>query len=95
MDTIFTVVKEVKHWRQLAKSLIHAYDQYLDALQRQHGSDEECLKAVIQVFLQGKGGRLDQQPISWRSVIWALYEADEVQLASSIQKSHAESLRGV
>ena len=42
-----------------------------------------------------KDGRLDRQPISWRSVIWALYEADEVQLASSIQKIHAEPLQGV
>ena len=94
VDMIFTLVKEVKSWRRLAKGLIHAYDQDLDALQRQHGSDEECLKAVIEIFLEGKGGRSDRQPLSWRAVIRALYEANEVQVASNI-KSRAEPLQGV
>ena len=108
-DTLFTLVKEVKSWRRLAKSLIRAYNQDaienstvtfiggstdLDALERQHSSDEECLKAVIEMFFEGKGSRLDQQPLSWRVIIWALYEANEVQLASNI-KSHAEPLQGV
>ena len=104
---MFTVVREVKSWRKLAKELVYAYDQGndqhsyvkylqnstdLDALQRQHGSDKECLKFVIEKFLQGKGGRYKQS--SWRAVIWSLYKANEIQLASHI-KSYGEPLQGV
>ena len=102
---MFTVVKGVKSWRRLAKSLIHAYNQDdnqyscarytfratdLDALQCQLGSDEECLKAVIEKFLQP----WHKQSPPWRAVIWSLYEANEIQTASSIE-SYAEPLQGV
>ena len=104
---MFTLVREVKSWRKLAKELVLAYDQDddqedvlirfldftdLDALQHQLGSDEECLKSVIEKFLQGKGGRYKQP--SWRAVIWSLYKANEIQLASHI-KSYGEPLQGV
>ena len=104
-ETLLPVVKQVKSWRSLAKELIWAYDdndydydndsdygEDLDALQHQHGSDEECLKSVIEKFLQGKGGRYKQP--SWRAVIWSLYKANEIQLASHI-KSYGEPLQGV
>ena len=64
----------------------------LDALQRQHGSDEECLKAVIEKFLQGQEFRYKRP--SWRAVLLSLCNANEIQLASSI-KSYAEPLQGV
>ena len=104
---MFTLVREVKSWRKLAKELVYAYDQDdgqysymlyvpnstdLDTLQRRHGFDEECLKFVIEKFLQGKGGRYKQP--SWRAVIWSLYKANEIQLASHI-KSYGELLQGV
>ena len=105
MDTVFTLVREVKSWRKLAKELVYAHDKddnvrhvrhvrstNLDVLQRQHGSDEECLKSVIEKFLQGKGAWY-RQP-SWRAVIWSLYKANEIQLASHI-KSYGEPLQGV
>ena len=109
VDTVFTLVREVKNWRKLAKELVFgAYDQDdegrriivrtfqnftdLDALQRQHGSDEECLKSVIEKFLQRKGCRYKQP--SWRAVIWSLYLTNEIQLASHI-KSYGEPLQGV
>ena len=63
----------------------------LDDLQLQWGTDEECLQAVIEIFLQGRGRY--EQP-SWRAVLWSLYNADELQLAASI-KSYAEPLQGV
>ena len=64
-----SVVKGVERWRTLAKHLVLGYDKDddenkddgyfystdLDALQRQHGSDEDCLKAVVSKFQQGKG----------------------------------------
>ena len=104
---MFTLVRKVKSWRKLAKELVWAYDQDnhqqdiarhnpystdLDALQRQLGSDEECLKSVIEKFLQRKGGRYNQP--SWRAVIWSLYRANEIQLASHI-KIYGEPLQGV
>ena len=108
MDTVFTLVREVKSWKKLAKELVWAYDQDddqedniiqllpgstdLDALQHQLGSDEECLKSVIEEFLQGKGVRYKQP--SWRALIWSLYKANEIQLASHI-KSYGEPLQGV
>ena len=63
----------------------------LDALQCQHGSDEECLKYVIEKFLRGKIGYYDIP--TWRAVIWALYNANEIEIASNI-KSYAEPLQG-
>ena len=94
----------MKSWRKLAKQLIEAYDQDditscyysddedLDALQRQHGSDEECLKAVIKKFLKGRGSQYEKP--SWRAVLQSLYNANEIQLASSI-KNYAEPLQGM
>ena len=74
---------------------LHVYysdDEDLDALQRQHGSDEECLKAVIEKFLKGRGSQYKKP--SWRTVLQSLYNANETRLASSI-KNYAEPLQGV
>ena len=101
-DTLLPLLTEVKSWQNLAKGLIHTHDNDsfvrfsrsvdLDTLQRQHSSGEECLKSVIEKFLQGKGGRYKQP--SWRAVIWSLYKANEIQLASHL-KSYGEPLQGV
>ena len=58
-------------------------------IQHQHGSDEACLKAVVEAFLLGEG---DYQP-SWRRVIQALHWANESHLADQI-KSYAEPVQG-
>ena len=100
MENVISVVKGVRSWRTLAKKLVHAYDRNdghyafaigsinLDNLQHQHHSDEECLKAIVEEFLEGGW------PQSWRSVIWSLYLSDEIHLADQIQ-SYAEPLEGV
>ena len=68
------------------------YSQHnLDDLQLQWGTDEDCLQAVIEIFLQGRGRY--KQP-SWRAVLQFLYNANELQPAASI-KSYAEPLQGV
>ena len=103
-DILLSLLKGVKNWRRLAKQLINAYDDDdlfydsdeenlndLDVLQRRHGSDEECLKAVIEVFLQGKGRY--EKP-SWRAVLLSLCNANEFQLATNI-KSYGEPLQGM
>ena len=83
--------------------LLYAYDKddpirYLDCsyhnlddLQRQHVTDQDCLKSVIEIFLQGRGRY--EQP-SWGAMLRSLYDANELQLAASI-KSYAEPLQGV
>ena len=97
----------MKSWKNLAKKLLYAYDKddrlahlplppgysghNLDNLQRQRDSDEDCLKAVIEIFLQGRGRY--EQP-SWRAVLRSLYNANEFQLAANI-KSYVEPLQGV
>ena len=101
LENVMSVVKGVRRWRTLAKHLVSGYDkdddEYrgygtdLDALQRERGSDEDCLKAVVSKFLQGKGR---YRPASWRGVIWCLYKANEIQLADQI-RSYAERLEGV
>ena len=81
------VVKKVQSWRRLGKHLVYSN---LDHIQHQHGSDEDCLKAVVEKFLQGEG--LYQQP-SWRAVIWSLYKTNEITLADQI-RSRAELVQG-
>ena len=105
-DVLLPLLKGVKSWRKLAKQLLYAYDKNdqhfpynppgysqhnLDDLQRQRGTDEDCLKGVIEIFLQGRGQY--RQP-SWRAVLQSLYNTNELQLAASI-KSYAEPLQGV
>ena len=61
----------------------------LDAIQRQHVSDEACLKSVVEAFLLGEG---KHQP-SWRMLIHQLHKAGESQLAEKI-KTNAEPHQG-
>ena len=103
VENVMSVVKGVKRWRTLAKKLVMAYDQYdersivsginLDDLQRQHHSDEDCLKTIVERFLEGKPQYWYWSP-SWRAVIWCLYLSDEIHLAEQIQ-SYGEQLEGV
>ena len=106
-DVLLPLLKGVKSWRKLAKELIYAYDEddpfsslltppsysqhNLDDLQLQWGTDEDCLKAVIEIFLQGRGRY--KQP-SWKAVLRSIYNTDDLQPAASI-KSYAEPLQGV
>ena len=69
--------------------IIDSDKKKLDAIQRQHVSDEACLKALLEAFLLGKG---PYQP-SWRRVIHALHEAGESHLAEKI-KASAEPVQG-
>ena len=103
VENVMTVVKGVRNWRATAKRLLgNAYDKGdnmvispgtdLDDLQRRHGSDEDCLREVVKIFLQG-GGRYGH-PTSWRVVIGSLYQSDELHLARQY-RSYCEPLTGV
>ena len=95
-DNVLEVVKTVRSWRELGNWLMGWFDydgsdgqKKLDAIQRQHVSDEACLKAVVEAFLLGEG---IYQP-SWRSVIHSLHQAEESHLAEKI-KTNAEPHQG-
>ena len=87
LNNVFEAVKTVKSWRGLGQQLME-YSK-LDAIQRQHVSDEAHLKAVLESFLLGEGYH---QP-SWRCVIHALYKLDENHLAEKI-RTNAEPHQG-
>ena len=94
-DNVFEVVKTVRNWRELAQWLMGWYDwrdedrKKLDAIERQHISNNACLKAVVEAFLLGEGLH---QP-SWRRLIHALHWAEETNVAEKI-KTNAEPQQG-
>ena len=61
----------------------------LDAIERQHASDDARLKAVVEAFLLGEG---PHQP-SWRMLIHQLHKAGETNVAKKI-KINAEPHQG-
>ena len=86
-------MKTVRSWRELAEELMGWYDyegfegrKKLDAIERQHTSDDARLKAVVEAFLLG------DHP-SWRNVIHALHKTGETHLAEKI-KTNAEPQQG-
>ena len=94
LDNILEAIKRVKSWRELGWWLLGRQSRFtdrdqkeLDAIQHQHVSDEACLKALVEVFLDGS-----YQP-SWRRVIHALHQAGESHLAEMI-KTNAEPVQG-
>ena len=61
----------------------------LDAIQRQHISNDARLKPVVEAFLLGEG---NCRP-SWRMLIHALHWAEQSHLAEKI-KAYAEPHQG-
>ena len=96
-NNVFEAVKTVRlRWRELAKRLMGWRDyvgsdgqKKLDAIERQHISDDACLKAVVEVFLLREGV---YQP-SWRRLTHVLYSAQESCLAEKV-KTNAEPQQG-
>ena len=95
-DNVFEAVKTVRlRWRELARELLGWNDlsnddqKKLDAIERQHVSDEGRLKAVVETFLLGEGR---YQP-SWRRLIHQLHYAEQSHVAEKI-KANAEPHQG-
>ena len=63
----------------------------LDEIAQQHQSDDSCLRAVIECWLQGEG--LDEEP-SWRALISMLDDATETSAAADPIRHFAEPLPG-
>ena len=61
----------------------------LDAIERQHTSDDARLKAVVEAFLLGEG----RHRPSWRMLIHQLHKAGETNVAEKI-KANAEPQQG-
>ena len=83
----------MRKWRKLAENLMHWVDyegsyskKKLDTIEQLYVSNEACLKAVVEAFLQ-------REHPSWRKVIHALYWVNENFLAEVI-KTNAEPCRG-
>ena len=77
-------VKGVKNWRRLCRCF------GVDSIYRdQYGSDEACLKAIVEEFLLGESV---YQP-TWRAVIYCLDRMDEVSLADKI-RNFSEPVQG-
>jgi hypothetical protein len=96
VDNVFEAVKTVRlSWKVLAKVLLIWYDfdsddrKKLDAIERQHVSDETRQKAVVEAFLLGEG---PFQP-SWRMLIHRLHTAEQSHVAEKI-KINAEPHQG-
>ena len=82
-------------WRELARELLGWNDvisgdrKKLDAIKREHVSDEARLKAVVEAFLLGEG---HYQP-SWRTLIHQLHWTGQSHVAEKI-KANAEPHQG-
>ena len=82
-------------WRELARELMDWCDyrsddqKKLDAIERQHISDDARLTAVVEAFLLGEG---HYQP-SWRMLIHRLHKAGETHIAEKI-KTNAKPQQG-
>ena len=88
VDSILTALKGVA-WRNLGESLFSNNESYVDEIERQYQSDDECLHALIDHWLQGEG---DEQP-SWRALIINLDWAKETKLVDKIRQ-FAEPVSG-
>ena len=71
-------VDGVKDWEHLGG--FYGFSIDIDSIKRQNNSIQDCVKAVVEKFLLGKGRF---QP-SWRAVIWVLDFIEEVDLADKI-----------
>ena len=88
-------------WRKLGKTLIE-YGVYntesaqfdypkLDEIERQHQSDDNRLRAVIECWLEGDV--VGWEP-SWRALIWTLDWGDTTRAVADMVRHHAEPLPG-
>ena len=96
VDTVLTAVQGV-NWRTLGEKLLPVEIQgtrliypKVDKIERLHQSDGDCLRAVVECWMQGEGKH--EEP-SWRRIIWELDDANETRTADNI-RIFAESVQG-
>ena len=94
VENILTAVQGVA-WRKLGEGLFpltiisggQMTHPKLDEIERQHQSDDDRLRAVIECWLQG-----DEEP-TWKRIVWTLDGTTETRTADNI-RHFAEPLPG-
>ena len=77
-------VQEVKNWRGVGYWLLLGDpSKQVDAIQREYTSSEDKMRALVQQWLQGGG--LFTPSRSWRSLVRALDEAGDIEVADPIR----------
>ena len=69
---------QVKNWRKVGEGLLYSWN--LKPIEKKYTSSEDRMRAVVQQWLQGGG-----LPPSWRTLVWALDEAGDIQVADHIR----------
>ena len=88
VENVLKYTQQVKNWREVGEWLLGYSEAKLDAIERKYSSNEDRMRAVVQQWLEGGG--LSQ---TWRSLVWALYCAGDIQVADLICR-FAEPQRG-
>ena len=88
LENVYVAIKAIRDWKWFGKWLLGSFIP-VNKIEDQHVSTEARLKAVVELFLLGKGR---YQP-SWRAVIHALHWSNQYQYVHDI-KSYAEAVDG-
>ena len=88
-DRVYEAVKGIKDWRDFGGWL--GLVSELDDIESQYGSDDLRVKAVVEKFLRGECLRYPHP--SWRAMIQALDNMNEIHLADQII-DYGEPLQG-
>ena len=91
--TLSNVLAHVQgvHWRKFGESLFYPLgSEKLKAIQKENTSDQDRVRAAVELWLKGKG---EGHPPSWRSLIYSLDWAGELTVADPI-RGFAEPPRG-
>ena len=82
-------VQQVKNWRRVGELLLSDIDNTkVQAIEREYSSNEERMRAAVQQWLESP-----RLPQSWRTLVWALDQAGDIQLADPI-RGFTEPLSG-
>ena len=88
LSNVLAHVDGVKNWRELGRWLLPFNDEKLNAIQRENTTDQDRLRAAVELWLKGEG----LSP-SWRSLVYSLDWAGELTVADPI-RGFAEPPRG-
>ena len=89
LSNVLAHVQDVKNWRELGR-LFLLNDEKLNAIQRENTTDQDRLRAAVELWLKGEGVGW---PPSWRSLIFSLDFTGELTVADPI-RGFAEPPRG-
>ena len=88
LSNVLAHVQDVKNWRELGRWLFLLNDEKLNAIQRENTTDQDRLRAAVELWLKGEGW----SP-AWRSLVYSLDCVGELTVADPI-RGFAEPLQG-